>query len=68
MIAVSSIWTYDIVGTYFRPNATSKEIVNISRIGVALWTIEMGVVGLVFFEIGLSMGWLCAYCQRTLYF
>lgn len=61
LIAVSSVLTFDVYKGYIRPNATSKELYWMSHIGVAFWSIALGVLGLIFYYIGISMGWLYTF-------
>ncbi|KAM5537057.1 hypothetical protein V8D89_009203 [Ganoderma adspersum] len=58
LIAVSSILTYDVYKKYFNPKATEDQILRVSHAMVALFAIVMGILGLIFFYIGISMGWL----------
>ncbi|TBU55536.1 urea transporter [Dichomitus squalens] len=58
LIAVSSILTYDVYKKYFNPTATEEQILRVSHAMVALFAIVMGFLGLIFFYIGISMGWL----------
>ncbi|KAK7691452.1 hypothetical protein QCA50_004851 [Cerrena zonata] len=58
LIAVSSILTYDVYKKYFNPNATEAQILKVSHASVALFAVIMGLLGLIFFYIGISMGWL----------
>ena len=43
---------------YFNPKATEGQILQVSHAMVALFAIVMGLLGLIFFYIGISMGWL----------
>ncbi|OBZ78440.1 putative urea active transporter 1 [Grifola frondosa] len=58
LIAVSSILTYDVYKKYINPQATEAQILKVSHAMVALFAIVMGLLGLIFFYIGISMGWL----------
>lgn len=58
LIAVSSIFTYDIYKTYFNPHADEKQMMWASHVGVMGYGLIMGILGLVFYYIGISMGWL----------
>ncbi|THG93661.1 hypothetical protein EW026_g7637 [Hermanssonia centrifuga] len=58
LIAVSSILTYDVYKKYFNPKATETQILRVSHAMVALFALVMGLLGLIFFYIGISMGWL----------
>ncbi|THH30964.1 hypothetical protein EUX98_g3211 [Antrodiella citrinella] len=58
LIAVSSILTYDVYKKYFNPKATEEQILRVSHMMVGLFALVMGLLGLIFFYIGISMGWL----------
>ncbi|KAI0717438.1 urea transporter [Cerioporus squamosus] len=58
LIAVSSILTYDVYKKYYNPKATEDQILKVSHAMVAFFAITMGLLGLIFFYIGISMGWL----------
>jgi len=61
LIAVSSILTYDIYKRYFNPKATESQVLAVSHASVALFAVIMGLLGLIFFYIGISMGWLYTF-------
>ncbi|KAI5122853.1 hypothetical protein M0805_003147 [Coniferiporia weirii] len=61
LIAVSSILTYDVYKKYINPQATETQISRISHAMVALYALVMGLAGLIFFYIGVSMGWLYTF-------
>lgn len=56
LIAVSSVLTYDVYRTYINPRATSTQLFRASHIFVAVWAIVMGLLGLIFYYAGISMG------------
>ncbi|KAJ3487957.1 hypothetical protein NLI96_g3182 [Meripilus lineatus] len=58
LIAVSSILTYDVYKKYMNPKATEVQILKVSHAMVAFFALFMGLLGLIFFYIGISMGWL----------
>lgn len=57
-IAVSSILTYDIFGTYIRPNPSEKQILWVSHICIFSYALFMGAIATAFNYIGVSMGYL----------
>ena len=57
-IAVSSIIAYDIYGTYGNKSPTSDDILKISRITVVVFGLIMGVLSIILFKMGLSLGWV----------
>ncbi|KAJ3764445.1 hypothetical protein EV360DRAFT_31303, partial [Lentinula raphanica] len=60
MIATSTLLSYDVYRHYIRPNATSKQIVTVSRILIVLWGIFSGCLASiqVFKSVGITLGWL----------
>jgi len=58
LIAVSSILTYDVYKHYINPNANEAQILSMGHYMVAFFGLVMGLAGLIFFYIGVSMGWL----------
>lgn len=58
LIAVSSLISYDIYRTYINPKATGDQIKKVSRWGIIGFGLFMGVLAIVLFEIGLSLGWV----------
>jgi Na+/proline symporter len=61
LIAVSSILTYDIYGTYINPKASGKRLVYISHTCVAGWGIVMASFSTGLYYAGISMGWLYVF-------
>ncbi|VDC00538.1 unnamed protein product [Peniophora sp. CBMAI 1063] len=61
MIAVSSILTYDVYKRYINPHATEAQTLRMSHYMVAFYGLVMGLAGLIFFYIGVSMGWLYTF-------
>ncbi|KAJ6536883.1 solute symporter family transporter [Mycena capillaripes] len=61
LVAVSSIITYDVYKRYFNPHATDKQILWISHVGVIGFGLFMGILGVIFFEIGISLSWLYGF-------
>jgi len=58
LIAVSSLIAYDIYRTYINPKATGAQIIKVSRYGIVAFGIFMGILAIILFEIGLSLGWV----------
>ncbi|KAH9480101.1 Urea-proton symporter DUR3 [Psilocybe cubensis] len=61
LIAVSSLLTYDVYKTYINPKATDAQILKVGHAMVLIYALGCGVAGLVFFYIGVSMGWLYTF-------
>ena len=57
-IAVSSILTYDVYGTYINRNPSEKQIIWSSRICILGYSVVMGALATAFNYIGVSMGYL----------
>jgi SSS family transporter len=58
LIAVSSLFSYDLYRTYINPKATGAQIVKVTRLGIGAFGLFMGVLAIVLFEIGLGLGWV----------
>ncbi|GBE84285.1 Probable urea active transporter [Sparassis crispa] len=58
LIAVSAVLTYDVYKRYINPKATEVQILRVSHLMVMFFAIVMGILGLIFYYIGISMGWL----------
>ena len=61
LIAVSSLLTYDVYQRYINPKATEAQILRMGHMMVAFFALVMGLAGLIFFYIGVSMGWLYTF-------
>ncbi|KZT57370.1 urea transporter [Calocera cornea HHB12733] len=66
LIAVSSVLTYDVYKRYINPHATEQQILNMGHWMVAFYAIVMGFCGLIFYYIGISMGWLYLFMGTML--
>ncbi|CDZ98323.1 urea transporter [Phaffia rhodozyma] len=58
LVAVSSVLTYDIYKRHINKNANEAQILRFSQAMVAFAAIMMGVLGVAFYYIGISMGYL----------
>ena len=58
LIAVSSLWTYDIYKCYWRPNATGKELIAASHSAVVGFAVIMAGFSTGLYYIGISLGYL----------
>ncbi|KAK1230957.1 hypothetical protein PQX77_005931 [Marasmius sp. AFHP31] len=61
LIAVSSMLTYDVYKKYINPNASEVQILRMGHYMVAFYSLVMSIAGLVFYYIGVSMGWLYTF-------
>ena len=57
-IAVASLFSYDIFKRYMKPNATGKDIIHMSRIGVIGYGIISGMLAVTLQQLGLGLGWV----------
>lgn len=57
-IAVSSLISYDVYKTYINPKATGAQLMWVGRCVIVAVGILMGVISIILFEIGLSLGWV----------
>ncbi|ORX50841.1 Na+/solute symporter [Hesseltinella vesiculosa] len=58
MIAVSSIFTYDIYRTYINPDADGKAVIRFSHAAVATFGLLMGVLSVLLNLTGINLGYL----------
>ncbi|OSC96798.1 Na+/solute symporter [Trametes coccinea BRFM310] len=58
LIAVSSLFTYDLYRTYYRPKATSEEIVRVSHYFICFWAIWAGCWSTILHKASIDLGWL----------
>ncbi|KAF6832892.1 urea active transporter [Colletotrichum musicola] len=58
LIAVSSIFTYDIYRTYFKPDASGKRLIYMSHVCVVVYALCISAVSVGLFYNGISMGYL----------
>lgn len=58
LIAVSSIFTYDIYRTYFKPDASGKRLIYVSHVCVVTYALVISSVSVGLYYNGISMGYL----------
>lgn len=58
LIAVSSLLTFDIYKTYFRPNTSSAMLVRVSHWGIALFALILAAFCSILNAAGVSLTWL----------
>jgi Na+/proline symporter len=58
LIAVSSIWTYDIYQTYINPTASGKFLIRMSHVACVVYAIVLAGFSTGLFYAGVSMGYL----------
>ena len=58
LIAVSSLFTYDIYRTYINPNASPATTIKVSRIAVIAFGCLMGILAVLLNVAKVSLGWV----------
>lgn len=58
LIAVSTIWTYDVYQTYMRPQASGRTLINMSHAAVVIYAILLASFSTGLYYIGISLGYL----------
>ncbi|KAI0742384.1 Na+/solute symporter [Daedaleopsis nitida] len=58
LIAVSSLFAYDVYRTYFKRQATSAEIVRVSHYFIAFWAVWSGCWATILHKAGIDLGWI----------
>ncbi|KAK4988517.1 urea active transporter [Elasticomyces elasticus] len=58
LIAVSSIFTYDIYQTYINPSASGKKLIYISHTSCVVYAVVMAALSTGLYYAGISMGYL----------
>ncbi|KAF8417200.1 Sodium:solute symporter family-domain-containing protein [Tirmania nivea] len=58
LVAVSSIFTYDVYQTYFNPKATGKKLIMMSHLCVLVFGLAMAAFSVGLYHAGISMGYL----------
>ncbi|ODV84797.1 hypothetical protein CANARDRAFT_8370 [[Candida] arabinofermentans NRRL YB-2248] len=61
LIGFSSVVTYDIYRTYFKPEATGKELIRVSHTCVSIFAILMGAVAVGFNYAGITVSWIITF-------
>lgn len=64
LVAVSSILVYDVYKRYINPNPTDKQIMFWTHVSCIFYGIVMACIGIIFYEIGISLGWLFGYARE----
>ncbi len=57
-MAVATIVVYDIYKPYINKNATSKQMVTLTRVMVIVYAIISGVVAVILLKLEVSLGWV----------
>ena len=58
LIAVSSILTFDVYKTHYKPSATADRLVTISHIMICVYGLAMAIFAVIWEVIGIDLGWL----------
>ena len=55
LVAFSSLFTFDVYRTYFKPSASGRQLMRISKYSVLMFGFGIGVLSLSLFHIGLEL-------------
>lgn len=55
LISVSSLITYDVYRAYFKPSATGRGLMRVSRLAIVGFGIGMGLLALILLQVGASL-------------
>lgn len=58
LIAVSSILTFDIYKTYFKPDASGKQLIFVSHVMICVFACVMAMFACIWNAVGIDLGWL----------
>lgn len=58
LIGVSSLLTFDVYKTYFRPDAPSSTLVQVSHCGIVIYAVVLAAFCSILNAAGLSLTWL----------
>lgn len=60
-IAMSSLIAYDVYRKYINPNATGKQILNVSRVTIVVFGIMQGVLSAILLAMDVGIGWVYTF-------
>ncbi|KAG1876103.1 urea transporter [Suillus tomentosus] len=60
-LAVTSATSAELIARYINLKATEQQILRMSHAGVVIFALVMGIAGVIFYYIGVSMGWLYTF-------
>jgi len=55
LVAFSSLFTFDVYRTYFKPSASGRQLMRVSKYSVLMFGFDIGVLTLSLSHIGLSL-------------
>ncbi len=58
LVAFSSLFTFDVYRTYFKPSASGRQLMRISKHSVLMFGFGIGVLSLSLFHMGLSLQYI----------
>ena len=58
LVAFSSLFTFDVYRTYFKPSASGRQLMRISKYSVLMFGFGIGVLSLSLYHIGLSLQYI----------
>jgi hypothetical protein len=65
-IAVSSLFAYDIWKAYFRPRATGREVLMVSKVVIIVFGLSMGVLSVLLHRMELNLGWVYMFMGNAI--
>ena len=66
MIATSTLLSYDVYRHYFKPSATSQQVVTASRYFIVFWAVFSGGLASIFKAVGIVSSNILVYDCRKL--
>ncbi|EKM51513.1 uncharacterized protein PHACADRAFT_212160 [Phanerochaete carnosa HHB-10118-sp] len=66
LISVSSIFTYDVYRTYWRPKASARELLRVAHAGVAVWGIWISVWCVILNAGNVNMNFVYYFCGTVI--
>ena len=58
LVAFSSLFTFDVYRTYFKPSASGRQLMRISKYSVLMFGFGIGMLSLSLYHIGLSLQYI----------
>ena len=58
LVAFSSLFTFDVYRTYFKPSASGRQLMRVSKYSVLMFGFGIGVLSLSLYHIGLSLQYI----------
>lgn len=58
LVAFSSLSTFDVYRTYFKPSASGRQLMRVSKYSVLIFGFGMGILSLSLFQVGLNLQYI----------